>query len=184
MIITIAGKPFSGKSEVAKYLSIYHGFTPFYGGKMFREEATRRGLDILELNRLKDTSIDNYVDKQIEEIGKKDSDKDIVIDSRTAWHFIPHSFKVFLDVDEDIQISRMLLSKRNDEKTDLSIEQARESVTERWNLENERYMAFYGFDNNDKNAFDFVLNNSRLTLEETAEEVYNAYKKFEANHKK
>lgn len=179
MIITVAGKPFSGKSEVVKYLSIYHGFTAFYGGKMFRAEATKRGLDILELNRLQDTSIDEFVDKQIEEIGKRDADKNVAVDSRTAWHFIPHSFKVFLDVDEEVQISRMLLSKRNDEKTDLSIEDAKASVNERWNLENERYMAFYGFDNNDLSQFDFVLNNSRLTIEETAEAVYEAYLKFE-----
>lgn len=184
MIITIAGKPFSGKSEVAKYISIFHGFEAFYGGKMFRAEATKRGIDILELNRLKDTSIDLFVDKQIEEIGKTRANDNIVIDSRTAWHFVPHSFKVFLEVDEDVQISRMLLSKRNDEKTNLSIEEAKASVNERFNLENERYMAFYGFDNNDLSQFDFVLNNSKLTIEETAEKVYNAYLKFEKKHKK
>ncbi len=178
MIITVTGKPFSGKTEVAKYISIFHGFKAYYGGQMFRQVATERGIDILELNRLKDTSIDKKVDSIFEEIGKKSLNEDIIIDSRTAWHFISGSFKVFLDVDEDIQISRMLLSKRGDEKTDLTVEDAKKSVNERWNLENERYKAFYGFDNTNPNVFDCVINDSKLTIEETAEAVYEAYQEF------
>lgn len=175
MIITITGRPCSGKSEVAKYLSLYHGFTPFYAGQIYREVAVERGLDVLELNRKRDISVDHYVDEKIKEIGERDKGKDVVVDSRTAWHFIPDSFKVFLDVDESAQISRFLLSSRNSERTDLTPQGAKASVDERWNLENERYMELYGFDNTDMSKYDCIINDSKLTIEETGEAVYEAY---------
>ena len=62
MIITITGKPCSGKSAVIDYMTSKYGFEKFSAGAIFRRIATERGVDILELNRLCDTSIDKLVD--------------------------------------------------------------------------------------------------------------------------
>ena len=178
MIITITGKPCSGKGEAVAYILKNYDFTKFSGGELFRKIATERGIYILELNRKKDISIDKLCDEEIERIGKRDLNKNIIFDSRTAWHFIPKSFKVFLDIDEEEQISRLINSGRTDEIVKLSREEARASLNERWNLENERYMMIYGINNCNPNSYDLVLNTTNLTIEETGEKIMSAYREY------
>jgi len=178
MIITITGKPCSGKSAVIDYMISKYGFEKFSGGAIFRRIATERGVDILELNRLHDTTIDKLVDDEIVKIGERDLYKDIIFDSRTAWHFIPKSFKVFLDINPKEQARRLLNSKRDDEIINLSEEEAIASLNERWNLENERYNEIYGFDNQDSSVFDLVVDTTNLTIEEVGEKVYEAYTNY------
>ena len=75
-----------------------YGFSKYSAGDIFRKIASERGVDILELNRLNDTSIDHLVDDEIVKVGTENIDKNMIFDSRTAWHFVPKSFKVFIDV--------------------------------------------------------------------------------------
>lgn len=184
MIITITGKPCSGKTAVLGFIAENYNFKSFKAGEIFRQVATERNIDILELNRLKDTSIDKFVDDKLVEIGKIEKDNDVIIDSRTAWHFVPHSFKVFIDVDPEVQVKRIMNSQRTDEKISMNTEQALKDLEERWNLENERYMALYGFDNKDFSSYDYVINNSNLTIEQTGEKIMQAYFEFVKNNKK
>lgn len=178
MIITITGKPCSGKSAVIAYLIEKYGFEKFSGGAIFRRIAAERGVDVLELNRMNDTSIDKLVDEEIVKLGKENLEKDIIFDSRTAWHFIPDSFKVFVDVNPDEQAKRLLNSGRDISETGSTPEEAKLALEERWYLENARYFQIYGFDNLDQSVFDFVVDNSSLTIEQTGEAIYNAYVKY------
>lgn len=178
MIITITGKPCSGKGVASDLFEKKYNFKVLHAGEIFRSVAVERGIDILELNRLRDTSIDKMVDDKIIEIGKTEKNSNLVIDSRTAWHFIPDSFKVFIDVDSVEQVRRMKNSGRTNEIIDLSDEDALKSCNERFDLENERYKSIYGFDNTNLSAYDFVINNTNLTIEETTDAIYNAYQKF------
>ena len=178
MIITITGKPCSGKSAVIDYMTSKYGFEKFSAGAIFRRIATERGVDILELNRLCDTSIDKLVDDEIVKVGERDIDKNLIFDSRTAWHFIPKSFKVFLDIVPKEQARRLMSSGRSDEIVDLTEEEAIASLNERWNLENERYYAIYQFDNRDQSVFDFVVDTSNLTVEQVGDAIMNAYQEY------
>ena len=181
MIITMTGKPCSGKSAVIGYLMDKYGFTRFSGGDIYRRVAAERGLDVLEFNRVNDTSIDKLVDDEIVSIGQRDLEKDIIFDSRTAWFFIPKSFKVFLDIQEEEQIRRLKNSGRTTEKTEISDEEALNNLKERWDLENKRYMSLYGFTNEDTSHFNIVVDTTSLTIEEVGEKIYNAYLKFVEN---
>ena len=181
MIITITGKPCSGKSVVIADLMEKYGFEKFSAGEIFRRIATERGIDILELNRTNDVSIDKMVDDEITRIGERDIDKNIIFDSRTAWHFIPKSFKVFLDIDEDEQARRLINSGRTNEKVDLSIEDAKKSMKERWELENDRYKALYNFDNRNMENYDCVINTSNISVEEVSNKIYENYLKYVEN---
>lgn len=183
MIITMTGKPCSGKSALIHVLMEKYGFTRFSGGDIFRRIASERGIDVLELNRVNDVSVDKLVDDEIKAIGERDLEKDIIFDSRTAWFFIPKSFKVFVDVQGDEQVKRLLGSKRTTENVNLTIEEARRNLDERWELENRRYMALYNFDNRNPDNYDFVVDTTNLTIEEGAEKVYEAYQKFLKNRK-
>ena len=181
MIITMTGKPCSGKSAVIGYLMEKYGFKRFSGGDIFRRIATERGLDVLELNRTNDTSIDKLVDDEIVKMGERDLEKDIIFDSRTAWFFIPKSFKVFLDIQPEEQIRRLKGSGRTTENTEISDEQAKLNLNERWNLENQRYLTLYGFTNEDTSHFDCVIDTTSNTIEEVGEKIYADYLKFVEN---
>lgn len=183
MIITITGKPCSGKGAVTGYLVEKYGFSKYSAGDIFRKIASERGVDILELNRLNDTSIDHLVDDEIVKVGTENIDKNMIFDSRTAWHFVPKSFKVFIDVQGHEQARRLINSGRNTEKIDLSVEDAIASLNERWELENKRYMSIYGFDNKNMDNYDLVVDNTNLSIEETGKTIYEAYLKFVESQK-
>lgn len=183
MIITITGKPCSGKGAVTSYLVNKYGFEKYSAGDIFRKIATERGVDVLELNRLNDTSIDHLLDAEIIRVGTENLGRKMIFDSRTAWHFVPESFKVFIDVDGKEQARRLLNSGRNTEKVDISVDEAMESLNERWELENKRYMTIYGFNNKNKDNYDLVVDNTNLSIEETGEAIYSAYLKYIENKK-
>lgn len=178
MIITITGKPCSGKSVAIAYLMGKYGFAKFSAGDIYRKIATDRGLDVLELSRKNDFTIDKLIDDEIVEMGKRDLNKNIIFDSRTAWHFIPESFKVFLDIDEDEQVRRLKTSGRTNEKTDLTYEEAKNALSERWNLENDRYLKLYNFDNRNPENYNLVIDTTHLTVDEVAEKIYEEYTKY------
>ena len=176
MIITITGKPCSGKSVVIEKMMEKYGFTKFSAGEIYRKYGQQKGLDVLQTNRSGDHTIDKLVDDEITEIGKRDIDKDIIFDSRTAWHFIPKSFKVFLDIQPEEQVKRLLGSGRTgSENVDISPEQARKDLDERWKLENDRYLLLYGFDNRNPENYDLVIDTTDKKIEEIAEEIYAKY---------
>ena len=178
MIITITGKPCSGKNAVADYFSEKFGFKTIVAGDIFRKIATERGVDILALNRQKDTSIDKFVDEKLIEIGKTQLYNNIVLVSRTAWFLISDSFKVFLDVEPQVQYERLSKSNRSDEVISTDMGKAMADLKERWDLENERYRLIYGRDNTNLSNFDLVIDNSNLSIQQTAEKIYEKYLEF------
>ena len=73
MIITITGKPCSGKGTVAKEFCKKYNFEYICTGDMFREYAKKLGYDNIltfqeEDPRVKE--VDNIVDSSIEQLGK------------------------------------------------------------------------------------------------------------------
>src|SRR3989344_7634663 len=98
-IVTIAGSLGSGKSSTAKGVAKVLGFEHFSSGDLYRKMAVDRGISIEEINFLaeKQTEIDHEVDNLLVKLGQEK--ENLVIDSHTAFHWIPDSFKVFLDLD-------------------------------------------------------------------------------------
>lgn len=180
MIITLTGKPCSGKGTTAKAFCSKYNFEIKSVGDMMRSIATQYGYSSIldfQTNYPKMHEIDNMVDKQTEDFGKENLNKNIVFDSRLAWHFIPKSFKVFIDVDWNIAGERLLNSNRSTEQVE-TIEEATTKLKERWNAENERYKKLYNTDNLNLTNYDFVISSNNKTPEEIADEIYNAYLKF------
>ena len=114
MIITITGKPCSGKGTLSNAFAKKYGFSIFKAGDLFKAEAARRGMSAAEFSvyRVNDPSFDYEIDKQFVPMGIEKANENIIIESRVAWHFIPHSFKVFLDIDDEVMIERLLNSDR------------------------------------------------------------------------
>ena len=113
-IITICGGLGSGKSSTAKKVAGMLGFQHFSSGDLFRQVGLELGLSVTELNKKAETEpeIDYKVDEKLRSL--RDSNK-LVIDSRTAYHWIPESFKVYLDLPPEIGKIRTLNNLRENE---------------------------------------------------------------------
>ena len=146
-IITIAGKPGSGKSTTSKMLASELGYKHFSSGNLFRRIAKERGVDVYQINIIAETEreIDHQVDKKLQAIGT--SEDELIIDSRMAWHWMPQSFKVYLDLDLEIAATRILATiddgrKKSEDIPDKPSEYAKK-LQLRLSTENKRYMSLY-----------------------------------------
>jgi cytidylate kinase len=182
-IITIAGKPGSGKSSTAKAVAQKLGFRHFSSGDLFRQLGKERGVDVLAANKAAGVveDLDKLVDGKLQEMGK--TENEIVIDSRTAWHWMPDSFKVFLDLDMETAAKRILNEdgghRQNSEEIHENPKDYAQSLKHRMDVERKRYAAIYDIDPYDTSNYDLVIDTSNLTLDEVAAKVLEAYENWQ-----
>jgi cytidylate kinase len=182
-IITIAGKPGSGKSSTAKAVAKTLGFRHFSSGDLFRQLGKERGVDVLEANKAAGVveDLDKLVDGKLQDMGK--TEDEMVLDSRTAWHWMPDSFKVFLDLDMETAAVRILKEDSEHRQTSEEIPEDpkhyAKSLADRMEIERKRYAAIYDIDPYDTSNYDLVIDTSDLTLEEVAAKVLEAYENWQ-----
>ncbi len=174
MHITITGKPYAGKGETTKILERY-GFEVVHMGELYRAVAKERGLDVVELNRLGDTTVDAMVDKKLVAIAQERKNEELVFDSRIAWHFLPESYKVFLDVTAYEQARRVIGANRDSEKKASTLEEASKMANERWDLENGRYKMLYGIDNLSTKNYNIVVDTTKNTPKQNALKILEGF---------
>jgi len=181
-IITICGGLGSGKSSTAKKVAEVLGFKHFSSGDFFRQVGMELGLSVTETNIRAETDpkIDEMTDQKLRDM--RNSEK-VVIDSRTAYHWIPESFKVYLDLSPQIAKERILNSIKENQLRAQS-EQVKNSeevlikMTERFLSEQKRYWDLYKINNTEKNQFDLVIDTNKNNLEEVVNMVVSEYKKW------
>ncbi len=175
-IVSITGDLASGKSRVARQLAEMLHWEYFSTGSVQRKIATELGMTTLELNKYSETrpEIDNQIDDEIKLLAS--SSKNLVIDSRMAWYFLPNSFKVFLSV--DIKTAAMRVMKddvRTNEPIYNSIEDATAKLLERKTSENKRYMQLYHVDCSNMSNFDVVLDTSNANPTQVAKQLLHLF---------
>jgi CMP/dCMP kinase len=174
-IITVAGRPGGGKSTAAKGIASRLGFEHLSGGDLYRKFGKERGLDILQANLANEATgeIDRLVDDKLRDIN--DHGDRMVIDSRTAWHFIPTSFKVFLDVDLQTAAKRILAgmdeARKKSENIPSDPRQYAKQLNERSESEIRRYKTLYSIDPFNKRNFDLIINTSSRSVDDVLEEI-------------
>lgn len=181
-IITICGGLGSGKSSTAKEVAKSLGFGHFSSGDFFRQVGLELGLSVTETNKRAeiDPKIDEMTDQKLRDLNNKNK---IVIDSRTAYHWIPESFKVYLDLPSNIAKERILSSvkenklREQSEKVKTS-EDVLKKMTERFESEQKRYWDLYKINNTDKNQFDLIVDTNKNNLKEVVDIVVKEYKKW------
>ncbi len=181
-IITIAGKLGSGKSSTAKMIAEILGYKHHSTGDFMREIATRRGVSLGDLSVIAETdySVDKELDDSNLNIGKQNN---IVLDSRLGFHFIPNSFKVFLELDGDTASERILKDKMNNPNRSTeatgsfdTTESIKEKINLRLESERKRYKDLYGIqDHTAYSNFDLVINTKELSLEEVSKKIIEEY---------
>ena len=187
-IITIAGKLGSGKSSTAKMVSSLLNYEHLSAGDFMRDMAKDRGISLIELNKIaeQDESIDRELDERNREIGKREN---VVIDGRLGFHFIPESFKVFLELDPEIASLRILKDRETNSnrhtETNGSFdtkEAIMESIDDRLLSERKRYKNLYGIEDlTSHNNFDLVIDTSQIPLEKVSQQIIEEYNKWLSN---
>lgn len=182
-IITIAGKPGSGKSSTSKRLASSFDFKHYSSGDLFRLLAKERGINVNEINKLAETEkdIDHQVDAWLQKLGSE-QDK-FVVDSRMAWHWMPYSFRVYLELDLSIAATRILKNidpvRREAEHLPEDPHAYAALLSERLDSESKRYMNLYQQNPYELSNYDIVVDTNKHNLDEVVIIVSEAFKEWQ-----
>ncbi|MDB5160458.1 MAG: cytidylate kinase [Candidatus Saccharibacteria bacterium] len=185
-IITIGGRPGSGKSTTSKAVAAELGFDHYSSGDRFRAIGAEHQLDLLSANKVaeNDSTVDFIIDGELRDIGEI-GDR-IVIDSRMAWHWIPQSFKVYLDLDTAVAARRILAKedakRASQEKVATDPEEYAKDLDERTASEKKRYDALYGVNPYDispeANHYDLIVDTAQNDADHAAQLVIDAFRRW------
>lgn len=181
MHITLTGNLGSGKSTVCKILQDKYGFEIYSTGKVQRKLAEEMNLTVLEMNQLmcSDSKYDSMIDDATAKLSRENRDKDIVFDSRLAWHFVESSFKVFLMVSLDVAAERVMNDNRGAVEAYHNFEEAKEQLKKRAENENQRYKELYNVEYFNFGNYNLVLDSTYCTPEVIVEVLMREAKAYE-----
>ncbi len=181
MHITLTGNLGSGKSTICDILKEQYGFEVYSTGTVQRRLAEEMGLTVLEMNKkmCDDPSFDHAIDDRTIQIAKENTDRNLIFDSRLAWHFVEHSFKVFLSVNIDEAARRIWNANRGFVEKYTSVQDAKDKIIQRAQTEDTRYKDLYNIEYFNFSNYDLVLDSTYLSPEELSELIVSEAKLFE-----
>ena len=181
-IITISGKPGSGKSSTADKVAELLGYTRHSSGDMVRKVLKQKHMTLEEYNSraVDEHNLDDLVDEQLRKLRELN---DIVVDSRLGFYWLPESFKVYLDLNLDVATARIFKdiqsnASRSGEGGNQSLPTVMQSVRDRMEGERNRFRSLYGVDPYNTRNFDLVIDTSRHTPQSVAITVFDNYKEW------
>jgi len=183
-IITIAGKLGSGKSSTGNLLAKKIGYKRFSMGDIQRAYAEKLGMTFAEYCEMQKTNHD--IDKKVDQYQKEISEKEnfFILDSRLGWYFIPDSFKVFLELPDDIAAQRIMDDAsvnvlRQVEQVSSDIEDVKKSLIHRVESERKRYLDLYNIENHfDHSHYDLTVRTDKHSIEEVVDIIQKAYEQW------
>jgi cytidylate kinase len=182
-IITLSGKPGSGKSSTADRIAEMLGYTRYSAGESVRTIVHKQKITLEEFNHRAEThaEMDHTIDEKLRELRDH---SDIVIDSRLGFYWIPESFKVYLDLNSDVAIARIFKdSSMNELRSDsgegsTTMGDVMDQVEERMRNERARFKKLYGVNPYSIEHFDLVIDTARHSPQTVALTIFDTYKKW------
>lgn len=182
-IITLSGKPGSGKSSTADRVAEMLGYTRYSSGDFVRDYTHTKKMTLGEFNERAEShpELDHTTDEKLR--GLRDYN-DIVIDSRLGFYWIPESFKVYLDLDSDVAIARIFKDANfNTTRSDsgeggTSMSDVMDQVADRMQSERMRFKKLYGVNPYSIEHFDLVVDTARHSPQTVALTIFDTYKKW------
>ena len=175
MLLTVSGPPGSGKSTVAKAISIEFDIEYISGGVIFRGIADGRGISVGELNKIaeSDDLIDRELDQNIEKIAQ--TLDDAVIESRLAGWMAGENADIRIWLDAPIEIRSERIVRREGG----SVEKILRETAEREMSEKKRYKEYYDIDFEDLSIYDCVVDTGDMDAETVVRIVTEFINKFD-----
>jgi predicted cytidylate kinase len=162
-VITVSGKPGSGKSTVAELLHEKLGISYVYSGMIFRQTAKEYKMNLEDFGKYceKNSKVDKELDEKQVKILKKGN---VILEGRLAgWLAYKNnisSFKIFIDADLKTRVNRIVKRESGD------LEKRKKELIERERSESARYKKYYDIDLDDKSIYDLVVDSADKTPEE------------------
>ena len=178
-IISLTGDLAAGKGTVSKILMEELHYGIYRNGEYARKLAKDKGMTITEFNiYLKDhPEIDKQIENSATEYAK--THDNFIIDARLGWYAVPESFKVYLRVDIDVAAKRAFYDEnRKSTENFKTLEEQKQDMVERFNLENERYWQVYGIRKDDMKNYDLLIDTTNLTPNQVVEKIKEEYFKW------
>lgn len=166
-IISIFGLAGTGTSSCGKLLAEKLRYNFISAGNIVRQIASERGLDLHEYEKVlnSNSDLDKEFDDKIEKIGKEQNN--LVIDSRLAWYFIPHSIKIKFVCDDTVRFNRICA------RENISFEKVREVTLFRENSHAKRYDEIYGISKYDADEhFDLIIDTTNISVDEVVDKIF------------
>lgn len=184
MHITITGNLGSGKSTICKLLNEKYQFEVYSTGKVQRELARQMNMTTLEFNQLmcSDRKYDKMIDDETSRISRENRDKNIIFDSRLAWHFVERSFKVFVSVSLEVAAERVMKDQRGAEEKYSSLEEAKKLLAERAATERVRYRDIYNLNYMDFSNYNLIIDSTYCLPDVIAEIIIKEAKEYYQNN--
>lgn len=182
-IITLTGKPGSGKSSTADRVAEMLGYTRYSSGDFVRTITHKQCITLSEYNKRAESKpeMDHAID---EELRKLRTHHDIVIDSRLGFYWIPESFKVYLDLNSDLAIARIFkdanqnLLRSDAGEGGASMSDVIDQVEERMRSERTRFKSLYGINPYSIEHFDLVIDTAQHSPQTVALTIFDTYRKW------
>jgi len=175
-IIALSGDLAAGKGTVSEILIKDLEYGIYRNGAYARKLAADMGLDITSFNEyLADhPEIDIQIEKSAAEYAK--GHDNFIIDARLGWYAVPESFKVYLRVDIDEAARRAFEDdKRKNTECFATVEEQKQDMIKRFNMENERYWNLYQVRKEDMANYDLVVDTTNITPQEVAKIIKREY---------
>lgn len=182
-IITLSGKPGSGKSSTADKVAELLSYSRHSSGDIVRKVLKKEGMTLEQYNSLamEKHELDGKIDSELRALRDRD---DIVVDSRLGFYWIPESFKVYLELDIDVATVRIFkdvqsnASRSSVGTSRSSLSTVSKQVRERMTNEQQRFKALYGVDPYDQKQFDLIIDTARHNPQSVAIAVFDVYKQW------
>jgi cytidylate kinase len=182
-IITISGKPGSGKSSTADRVAELLGYTRYSSGDIVRKIVAKQRMTLEQYNTAAEGnySLDEKIDEELRRLREQ---RDIIIDSRLGFYWIPESFKVYLDLDLEVATARIFKDSVNNQgrkeagEGGSSLSDVARQVRTRMNNEQHRFKTMYGTDPFNTQNFDLVIDTSRHDPQTVAITVFDIYREW------
>jgi predicted cytidylate kinase len=176
--IVVNGDLGSGKSTVSVEIARRLGVPRICVGDLYREMARERGMTALQLNLHAelDDRVDGYVDRLQRDIAE--SGRQLVVDSRLAWHFFTGAMKVHLITDRAVAARRVLGRPATSVEGYSSSADATERLRERSESERARFLSRYGVDKARLRNYSVVCDTTSATPDEVVDRIIGCYGNF------